>query len=281
MPNKKAALEPVPPYAIVHTEARVMYSRNGNREYRIFVFKPAHEAPPEGFPVIYVLDANAVFGTMAEAVRLQSRKPHGFGPAVIVGIGYPTEEPLDSTRRFYDYTKPASAKLPVRPDGSPWSETGGADAFLSFIEDELKPAIERDFPIDRNRQTLFGHSLGGLFTLDVWLNRPETFQTYVAGSPSIWWNNRYLLDAARRLAERQKDKALPAAVLMAVGGKEKPFMIQDARELFQTVEPLSGRGIRLQFMELEDEGHITILLPLINRALRFALAESGEPGGRL
>ncbi len=35
--------------------------------------------------------------------------------------------------------------------------------------------MERDYPIDRGRQTIFGHSLGGLFVLQVLLTRPDMF----------------------------------------------------------------------------------------------------------
>jgi predicted alpha/beta superfamily hydrolase len=36
-------------------------------------------------------------------------------------------------------------------------------------------------------------SWGGLFTLGVLLNHPETFHNFVASSPSIWWNRRSVL----------------------------------------------------------------------------------------
>src|SRR5690606_34171859 len=125
------------------------------------------EAPPAGFPVIYVLDANSVFGTVTEAVRAQSRFParSGVDPAIVVGIGYATDAPFHPDRH-YDFTLPVPAhELPPHPDGGSWPGQGGSAAFLQFIERELKPQIERDFPVDTSRQTIFGHSLGGLFVL--------------------------------------------------------------------------------------------------------------------
>ncbi|MBW7460240.1 alpha/beta hydrolase, partial [Paenibacillus sepulcri] len=55
---------------IPRTVQRVMHSRDGRSEYRICVAYPGEEAPPAGFPVIYLLDANAVFGTMVETMRV-------------------------------------------------------------------------------------------------------------------------------------------------------------------------------------------------------------------
>lgn len=54
---------------------------------------------------MYVLDGNSLFGTMVEALRLQSRRPEKTGvvPAIIVGIGYQTEAPYHPLRH-YDLT---------------------------------------------------------------------------------------------------------------------------------------------------------------------------------
>jgi predicted alpha/beta superfamily hydrolase len=68
--------------------------------------------------------------------------------------------------------------------------TGGNDAFLSFIIDELKPAIAKATQVDPGRQALFGHSLGGLFVLHALFSRSDAFDTFIAGSPSIWWGKK-------------------------------------------------------------------------------------------
>lgn len=264
---------------IPRSEQRVLHARSDAREYRIFIAKPDGPPPAAGFPVLYVLDANAVFGTVVEAVRVQSRRTAATGvvPAIVVGIGYPTDGPFDEGRRILDYTTPADpARLPPRPDGRPWPANGGADAFLRFIEDELKPAIERDFPVDRTRQAIFGHSLGGLFVLHTLFTRPDAFHAYAAVSPSIWWNDGVILDEERRFA------AAPPAdirVLIAVGEREQApgslqlgprRMVDDARAL---AERLSARtGVRVTHRTLEGENHASVLLPAINHALRVALA---------
>ena len=38
------------------------------------------------------------------------------------------------------------------------------------------------------RSILFGHSLGGLFVAYALLTRPDAFATYLAISPSLWWD---------------------------------------------------------------------------------------------
>lgn len=267
--------------AIPRTEQRTMYSRAENREYRILVSTPHTEPPASGYPVIYLLDANSVFGTMVEAVRVQASRPEKSGvvQAVIVGIGYESDAPFPPNRH-YDFTLPVPAEeLPARPDGGTWPEQGGAEAFLQFIEEELKPDIERDFKIDRCKQTIFGHSLGGLFVLHTLFTKPEAFQTYIAGSPSIHWNKRSLLEAEQQFTSRLDQEHFNIGLLLAAGELErthKSRINDNAQELAVRLSRLASRGLRVVYKEFEDEGHVSVLPVLISRALRFASSPASQ-----
>lgn len=262
------------PFRIPGAEQWTMTSRLG-RDYRIMLWKPDTKAPEGGFPVIYMLDANACFGAMTEAVRMHSRGPHRLETAVVVGIGYEGDQPFATERRFYDYTIHAAAdELPERKIDAPWPETGGAEHFLKFIEEELKPAIEREVPIDRQRQALFGHSLGGWFTLYALFMRPYVFQAYAAGSPSIWWKNHYLLPIAKRWLNDQEFTAsqvnAPLRLFVGVGSLEKPHMVQDAKGLSE----LLGNGspdVNSEFYLYEEETHLSVIFPFITRVVRNLL----------
>ncbi|MEJ8545218.1 alpha/beta hydrolase [Brevibacillus borstelensis] len=265
---------------IPRTKQYAMRSRSSNREYRILVSKPSEAPPPSGYPVIYLLDANALFATMAEAVRIQSRRSEKTGvfPAVIVGIGYPEEAPFPPAR-FYDFTMPIPAdELPPRPDGTAWPELGGAEAFLTFIEEELKPKVEGCCPVDKSRQAIFGHSLGGLFVLQVLFTRPHAFQTYIAGSPSIHWNKPFLLEAEERFSTLVKQQAVgDIGIMIAVGELEKHHqsrMNENAKELSDRLSGLASCGVRTEYKEFEGEGHVSVLPGLISRAVRFVSRSS-------
>ncbi|WP_035299002.1 alpha/beta hydrolase [Brevibacillus thermoruber] len=253
----------------------MMQSRAENRSYQIMVAAPAEAPPPSGYPVIYLLDANSVFGTMVEAVRLQGGRPEKTGvvPAVVVGIGYQTDGPF-SPDRYYDLTPMPATEYLHAPDGTALPAQGGAAAFLQFIEEELKPRIEREFKIDSSRQTIFGHSLGGLFVLHVLFTKPHAFQCYVAGSPSIHWNRQHLLLEEQQFVSRLEQEPLRIKVLLGVGELEKGHVSRNsdhARELSERLSAHSARGLEVVFKEFEDENHVSVLPVLISRALRFAL----------
>lgn len=266
-----------PGIVLPQTEERLMRSSADGREYRIFVGKPSEERPAAGFPVIYLLDGANNFSTMLEVQRVQSRRPDATGvtPAVVVGIGFPSDAPLDMARRTYEFTPSVAGSA---PPGS-----GGADEFLRFIEEDLKPAIERDLAIDRRRQTLFGHSYGGLFVLHTLFTRPESFQTYVAASPSIWWQDRFILGEASQFLALARDRRAGQNLLVTVGQLEQPTesgpdgeradklrqrrMVDNARDL---TARLAAAGVPATFVEFSGENHGSTVPAAISRAVRFA-----------
>jgi uncharacterized protein len=195
--------------------------------------------------------------------------------------------------RTYDCTPPAAVlKLPPRLDGTSWPRTGGADAFLDFITQDLKPTIEREFPIDAGRQALFGHSFGGLFTLHALFTRPHLFDSYIAASPSIWWNECFVLDEERAFSA-VRDRPRNLDVLITVGGCEQELvpaeasgvdrawraewkrqnrMVDNARELAARLARLAEQDVRVAFQEFAGEDHVSVIPAAISRAVGFALA---------
>ena len=281
-PNEAAIEETA--YALPGTRQWAMRAEPSGLEYRIFVYVPATPPPEQGYPVVYALDGNASFATFVEAMRLQGRPPHGFEPGIVVGAGYPSDAPMVTDRRFYDYTVKADPdKLPAKPDGSPWPETGGAEAFLKFIERQLMPAVERAYPVDRTRRALFGHSLGGWLALHALAERPELFSAYVAGSPSIWWNGSCLLERLpRAMAGRIEagDAVAPVALYIGIGADEKPKMVEEAERMARLLEPFRDRGgLRLEYRSFEGDGHVSVIPALISASLRFILRQGGASDG--
>jgi uncharacterized protein len=276
---------------VPHSEERSLHSSNTGKNYRIFIAKSVEPTPPAGYPVIYVLDANASFATVAETVRLQSRAPDVSGvlPAIVVGVAYPGDEDFNSERRWWDFTPvPTTAQQPG-PDGP--RALGGAAAFLRFLEEELKPQIEKEFKIDRQRQTLLGHSLGGYFALHVLFNQPQAFQTYIASSPSLWWDEKVVLRELERYASSDQQGRAQRALLFSAGEYERrlspsaaasedaarmaPRIKEDAAldaTFARKLEELAGRGLRVKSIEIPGEDHISVIPVAINHAVRFALA---------
>lgn len=255
-----------------------MRAEQTDREYEIRVWVPEGAPPASGYPVIYLLDANAVFGTMVEAMRAQSLRPEKTGvvPAVIVGVGYTAREPFPPDRHYDFMMSVPEEELPRRTDRATWPEHGGAEAFTQFIEEQLKPDIERRYAIDRSRQSVVGHSLGGLFVLQLLLDHPGTFRNYVAGSPSLHWNLAWIARQQETFVSRMTDKHSEIHVFLAAGeleGSHPSGVIERSRAFTQWLNRTDSRVVRADFICFEDEGHVSVLPVFIGRALRFVSSD--------
>jgi uncharacterized protein len=268
------------------------------RTYRVQVAIPFVPAPKEGYAVLYMLDGDAYFGTYSFAARMRAALGE-LEPAVVVGVGYPEAESdikVALVRRQYDLTptqidpkEAAQAGLVTDP-----SALGGADAFLQVIEREVKPRVAAMLSVDPSRDTLFGHSLGGLFVLYTLFKHPESFQTYLALSPSIWFNHRVVLaDEAKFLASVKSGRISPR-VFLAVGGAEETVpsllppgmtheqvtksiadsaMIRNAKDLGDRLAALpSVAGYTARVRVFEGETHVSVAWATVGPFLEFALA---------
>src|SRR5690606_6559257 len=77
-------------------------------------------------------------------------------------------------------------------------------------------------PIDESRQTLYGHSYGGLFVLHALRTQPGAFQRYVAASPSLWWNAPFVTQSMLSLDTAPCCATDPVKLYLMVGEAEKP-----------------------------------------------------------
>ncbi len=278
--------------------------------YRIVVATPAGLAQANGYPVIYIVDGNAWTSLVSEIIRtnIETGVQSRVEPAVVVGIGYPIADAFDLTRRTLDFTFLA---LPSHPDPGIGGDPNGGDiALMDFIDAVVKPVTETRFKIDRSRQTLVGHSLGGLFVLSTMFNRPQSFQTYVALSPSIWWDHRALLKKAQDFVARP-NRTRRLRVFLSIGAFEQDMTtsyLAHARDVARRSFKLEGKSdaeadkdvanmkasfdrksmvdnvcrlaailttaqIQTRFVEFPDEDHFSVVPSALGRAIPFALSD--------
>jgi predicted alpha/beta superfamily hydrolase len=267
-------------------------------EYRLLVSVPRGPPPAGGFPVFYVLDGDGWFYTAVEMVRI--REWGRLTPSIVIGVGYPSGAFFDP-RRNYDFTPPGSAD----PDFAP-EEQGGADRFLNFLTDIIKPWVRERYSIDPNRQVLFGHSMGALFVLHTMFTAPQSFNTYLAASPSIRFSNGIVLRETSAFEANPTRTRVRA--LITVGGLESqpsarqiddyrryfaanpgatgglsveealrqtfpspPTGFNKARELRRLAEALSRRGAHVSFTEFPGEEHTPSGVNALNDGVAFAL----------
>ena len=173
--------------------------------YQIGVLTPHRAPPPEGFPVLYLLDGQAALEALTPEL-LAALDPKSL--PVIVSVGYDTDRRFASEERTRDYTPPDAEGAPVSdPRGR---SGGGGPAFLDFLVTRIMPQAEALAPVNAENRTLWGHSYAGLFVLQAAGTPEAPFAHFVAASPSLWWDDAHYFDriVARMEAEDWPDRPL-------------------------------------------------------------------------
>lgn len=249
-----------------HTEQFTLKSAIAGETFQIKVSLPRAYDPTEGtYPVLYVTDAETNFGGVSYIVQ-RLIKDELIPEIIVVGVAYGTDYDTFYALRSRDLTP---TELPNLRPGGVALPTGAADAFRSFLEHELFPAIEDRYRTEPGDRALYGHSYGGLFGSYVFLTRPELFQRYLLLSPSLWYDDELML---REAGSRVVD-ITSTALYMAAG--ELEGRIDD--EVLAFRDSLAVRNVenlRLEVEVLDNETHRTVFGRGITNGLRFIYGES-------
>jgi uncharacterized protein len=268
-------------------------SKSSGRSYVISLHRPVESpltGPLKNCPIFFVLDGALTFGTAVESASLRTAAGQ-LEPAVIVGIAYDASLLTMVRLRTKDLTPPAPEGKYPEMAGMIGTDYGGADAFLEFMIDELAPQIRVRAPeASKTRQVLFGHSLGGLFVANALMRRPESFETFLANSPALWWNDFSTLALMPKFRRKIEMLSARPRALISVGGleQEEPTVappgieleaikvrVRDARMVdaaHEFADALRDANLpEVRFVAFDGEEHGSVLAAAVGRAITFAL----------
>jgi uncharacterized protein len=244
-----------PPYVLGNSQIRSLPRSANGREYRLYVALPSDyaTAPTKRYPVLYICDGywdfvliNGFYGNL-----IYDRVAPQF---IIVGFGYAGEH----TNAEYDVLR--------RPDYAPPPD-GHADQFLSVVEHEFIPFIEKEYRVDPSFRVLSGNSLGGGFSLYAMLARPGLFQAHVAASPAV---SRSLFNLEEKFAAG--GGRLPARLFMTGAEKEDANFLASIKRFNDRLQSRRYDGFVYQWRLIDGEKHTGTKAESYNRGLRFAFA---------
>lgn len=263
---------------IVAGEKIVIRSDILGEDRTLWVGLPADYAHNERvYPVLYLLDGAENFTMASGVIDFLSRERGGkrrIPELIIIGI--------ENSDRVRDLTPAASDK-----DSSgfvlPGHETsGGAAAFLEFIETELAPEIERRYRADEDR-IIVGHSYGGLFALYTLLERPSLFSKIIAIDPSLYFADMALVKRLREMAQSDPG-AFSGAVFISIADHpatdEFVTMVGGISRFAAILSGVNNERFRSKLEKIDHETHGTVgLLSLYAGMCFIFLADApGECG---
>jgi len=167
------------------------------KETRVInVWKPLDYDSKTAYPVLYMPDGGEkedfphIANTIAKLIKAKK-----IPPMILVGI--------ENTDRHRDLSGFSS----VKADEQYCPLTDGARNFRVFITNELVQEIDKRYKTT-NKKGIVGESLAGLFVVETFLVKPNTFDFYIAMDPSLWWNDHYLVKNAPNYLKDFPDKKI-------------------------------------------------------------------------
>ena len=222
---------------------------DSERVYPLFIKLPRSydNRKDKSYPVIYLTDAWYSFQIVSGATRF----PMNTGKmqeAIIVGISYSKGSRGPSSRiRDYTHIEDPSWKY----------QTGNAKEHISFIEKSVFSFIEKNYRVNESR-TFVGNSLGGLLGAYILFTKPDMFNNYVIGSPSVWFKDNHILKIKTE-PNLNKHK-----VFIAVGANEslelessKHDMVKGAKELESKLSSDLFPNTNVKLYIIQDANHET------------------------
>lgn len=196
-------------------------SRFLSNERTLLVYLPPGYKPRAArrYPVLYLHDGQNIFDkatSFAEEWRVDETAESLINsgqiePLIVVGI-YNTGE-----HRINEYT-------PTKMEQG----GGSADLYGRMLVEEIKPLIDEKYKTLPSAAStgLGGSSMGGLLTMHLALKYPTVFNRLAVLSPSVWWDERVIIQEVQSLTSK-----LPLRIWLDAGTGEGPEVLADARAL--------------------------------------------------
>ena len=240
---------------------------NENRVLNIYLPEGYDANDTVKYSVIYLLDGSADedFIHVVGLVQYNNfswidRVPK----SIVVGIA--------NVDRRRDFTEPTT----IKSDKESYPTTGGASKFISFIEQELQPYIDKTYKTNTSKM-IIGQSLGGLLATEILLTKPQLFDKYVIISPSLWWDDGAFLKVNSVILSETFSQKID--VYIGVGkegitpGVGNHVMEVDANLLADKIQQAKNKNLTVYFDYMPEEDHATSSHPAIFNAFRLLYPE--------
>lgn len=207
------------------------------------------------YPIMILLDGYTHFKSTAGIVHFMGsdrNRNHSMPETIIVAI-----ENVDRERDF-TVTK-IKTKRP--------NTMGGGRNFLNFIEKELIPYIDEHYRTEPHR-VLAGHSLGGLLTINSYMDENSLFNAYISIDPSIWWDEQMMTEKVDSILPTSLNKKL---YLATANQGEASYERNKKRHdtLYTLLKNRTKEYINVKIEYFENENHQSVHLIALYNGLKY------------
>ncbi len=226
-----------------------------NEQRNLKILVPSAYKPGSGttYDVVYVLDGERHFDDFSFIYEF-ARKENLIPPLILVAL--PNTYTREGNMRDRDF-------LPEKTPGN--LKAGGADRFIAFLKDELIPYIDKKLSTSGDN-SLYGHSLGGLFAFYVLLSNPHLFSNYYCSDPAFPWNERRMITMATETFRNTSE----LDQTLWINGVEDTYRNVGIQKMDSVLNEYAPEGLRWKISVYPGETHMSVRLKGIYDGLRFS-----------
>jgi predicted alpha/beta superfamily hydrolase len=212
------------------------------------------------YPLMILLDGYTFFKTASGIVHFMGsdrNRNHFMPETIIVAI-----ENIDRERDF------TVTKIKTRRPNT----MGGGRNFLDFIEKELIPYVDKNYRTEPYR-ILVGHSLGGLLTLNSYMDENSLFNAYISIDPSIWWDEQMMIEKVDSILPLSlKKKLYIATANQGEANYERNKKRHDTLYTLLNKRAEEPPNVKIEYFE--NESHRSVPLIALYEGLRYLYDET-------
>jgi uncharacterized protein len=225
-------------------------------EETIFISIPnSYFASDRSYPVLYILDGSEITISYAAGLVNNLADYEIVPEMIIVAIA------TNNRKRDFTPTNPQ-----YFPDYIKKMHPGEADKFLSFIETELFPFVNKNYRT-RPYRIFAGHSDAGLCVTHAFLSHIHMFDSFIASSPSLGWDSSYVNKVAEeKIASLDCKKK---QFFISIGGNEHPSEINNVHAFVRTLRLKAPAELKWKINYNENEDHYSMATIALYNGLRF------------
>lgn len=254
------------PFEIKKTEVHSIKSRVNQKTYELYIKLPkSYSKSNKKYPILILTDSDYAFPLVTSITKRLDVEEF-----ITVGISY-SKGDKPTVSRTRDYTPTYSPNEPRGHSKESKLASGKADDFISFMKNDVFPFLEENYSIDHSKKVFAGHSFGGLLASYMLVTTPNLFEYYLAGSPSLWYDNHCL----NRFEEEyyKFHKNMKANVFLCIGKKEENLKSNMVSEMLAFEKRLLSRnylGLNIHASIVPDEDHQTVYPSFITKGIIYA-----------
>lgn len=258
-------------FSLPRSEVLSIHAKANNKNYEVYIQLPkSYKSSTKMYPLIIVNDSRFAFSMTSGIMELMGT--NNVAEAIIVGISYSRGDD-ESISRTRDYTPTSSPNEEIGYSAESRKASGHAKEYVEFLADQVIPLLEKNYRVDADNKIFVGHSFSGLLGCYILVNRPEVFDHYIIGSPSLWYDKKVIFSMEKAYAERHKNLTAHAMIYVDDNNSDprKHEMADDVLAFEKVLRSRHYADLNLQVEVIKGENHHSVFPRLLSRGLMAAI----------